>query len=89
MADLYRNPEQVKGYASYRPNYPSELFNFIYSKTTSRRQLAWDVATGSGQAAISLSSLFDAVVATDSSPEQISQAPTHPPNVRSLVTPPS
>ncbi|KAK8955227.1 hypothetical protein KSP40_PGU015133 [Platanthera guangdongensis] len=88
MADLYRNRDQVKGYASYRPNYPPELFNFIYSKTTGR-QLAWDVGTGSGQAAVSLSSLFDVVVATDSSPEQISHAPTHLPNVRFVVTPPS
>ncbi|KAK8937636.1 hypothetical protein KSP40_PGU018350 [Platanthera guangdongensis] len=89
MADLYRNREQVQGYASYRPNYPPDLFNFILSKTTGRRQLAWDVGTGSGQAAVSLSSLFDAVVATDSSPEQISHAPTHLPNVRFVVTPPS
>lgn len=88
MAELYRNREQVKSYASCRPNYPPELFNFIYSKTTGRR-LAWDVGTGSGQAAVSLSSAFDAVVATDSSPEQISHAPTHLPNVRFVVTPPS
>ncbi|KAL0923185.1 hypothetical protein M5K25_007230 [Dendrobium thyrsiflorum] len=88
MADLYRNADQVKLYASIRPTYPPELFHFVASKAPSR-QLAWDAGTGSGQAAVSLSSLFDSVVATDSSPEQISQAPTHLSNIRFVVTPPS
>ncbi|KAG0462361.1 hypothetical protein HPP92_020837 [Vanilla planifolia] len=86
MADLYRNHDQAQFYATYRPNYPPELFNFIASKVP-HRHLAWDVGTGSGQAAIPLSSLFDSVVATDSSPEQISHAPTDIPNLRFVVTP--
>ncbi|KAG0462362.1 hypothetical protein HPP92_020838 [Vanilla planifolia] len=86
MADLFRNHDQTKFYVTYRPNYPPELFNFIASKVPLRR-LAWDVGTGSGQAAIPLSSLFDSVVATDSSPEQISHAPTDIPNLRFVVTP--
>ncbi|KAL0923184.1 hypothetical protein M5K25_007229 [Dendrobium thyrsiflorum] len=88
MADLYRNADQVKLYASIRPTYPPELFHFVASKALGRK-LAWDAGTGSGQAAVSLSSLFDSVVATDSSPEQISHAPTHLSNVRFAVTPPS
>ncbi|PKU87426.1 putative methyltransferase DDB_G0268948 [Dendrobium catenatum] len=88
MADLYRNADQVKFYASIRPTYPPELFDFVASKAPSR-QLAWDAGTGSGQAAVSLSSLFDSVVATDSSPELISHAPTHLSNIRFVVTPPS
>ncbi|KAI0520056.1 hypothetical protein KFK09_007521 [Dendrobium nobile] len=88
MADHYRNADQTKFYASIRPNYPPELFDFVASKAPSRR-LAWDAGTGSGQAALSLSSLFDSVIATDSSPEQISHAPTHLSNIRFVVTPPS
>ncbi|KAG0462363.1 hypothetical protein HPP92_020839 [Vanilla planifolia] len=86
MADLYRNHDQAQFYVTYRPNYPPELLNFIASKVP-HRHLAWDVGTGSGQAAIPLSSLFDSVVATDSSPEQISHAPTDIPNLRFVVTP--
>ncbi|KAL0922632.1 hypothetical protein M5K25_006632 [Dendrobium thyrsiflorum] len=88
MADLYRNADQVNSYASIRPTYPPELYHFVVSKAPSR-QLAWDAGTGSGQAAVSLSSLFDSVVATDSNPEVISQAPTHLSNIRFVVTPPS
>ncbi len=41
------------------------------------RQLAWDCATGSGQAAFSLTAFFDRVFATDASAEQIRHARTH------------
>jgi SAM-dependent methyltransferase len=64
-------------YARYRPHYPAELFEFLAS-LTSRRSLAWDCATGSGQAAIALSAHFDHVVATDASKAQIDAATTHP-----------
>jgi ubiquinone/menaquinone biosynthesis C-methylase UbiE len=39
-----------------------------------RRRLAWDCATGNGQAARDLARYFDRVVATDGSPEQIAHA---------------
>jgi hypothetical protein len=52
MANLFLN--QAKQYAATRPAYPMELFEFIASKTP-RRDLAWDVGTGSGQAAASVS----------------------------------
>lgn len=55
MADLFL--KQAKQYADSRPNYPPQLFRFIASKTPSH-QLAWDVGTGSGQAAQSVRSLF-------------------------------
>jgi hypothetical protein len=48
---------QGKEYADARPSYPPQLFRFIASKTPSHN-LVWDVATGSGQAAKSVSSLF-------------------------------
>ena len=55
MAELFI--KQAKQYAETRPNYPEELFKFITSKTTNH-DLAWDVGTGSGQAAASVSLQF-------------------------------
>jgi SAM-dependent methyltransferase len=60
-------------YARYRPRYPAELFEFLVS-VSPRHGLAWDCATGSGQAATSLARVFDHVVATDASPQQIESA---------------
>lgn len=39
-----------------------------------RRRLAWDCATGNGQAARDLGRFFDRVIATDGSPDQIARA---------------
>ncbi len=64
-------------YARYRPHYPGELFEYIASLAPSRR-LAWDCATGSGQAAVPLAGLFDKVVATDASESQIRNADPDP-----------
>ncbi|CAK7340202.1 unnamed protein product [Dovyalis caffra] len=55
MAELFI--KQAKQYAKTRPNYPQELFQFIASKTPTH-DLVWDVGTGSGQAARSVSSLI-------------------------------
>ncbi len=60
-------------YARARPRYPEELFNFL-AGLADARECAWDCATGNGQAAKSLSRHFDAVIATDASASQISQA---------------
>jgi len=49
--------KQGKEYADSRPSYPPQLFQFIASKTPSH-QLAWDVATGTGQAAKSVRIFF-------------------------------
>ena len=49
------------------------LFEYI-ATLVSRRSLAWDCATGNGQAAVGLASRFDRVVATDASAEQIALA---------------
>src|SRR5207237_8166451 len=68
---------QAKLYAEYRPDYPTELFEFIASSVRSQK-LAWDCATGNGQAAMGLASHFDRVFATDISAEQISHARPHP-----------
>jgi SAM-dependent methyltransferase len=64
-------------YARARPDYPREWFEFLAS-LLDRHELAWDAATGSGQAARGLVDHFDRVVATDISAEQIGQATPHP-----------
>jgi SAM-dependent methyltransferase len=69
--------KQAPEYARYRPSYPPSLIGFIATLAPGRR-LAWDCATGSGQAALALAGHFDSVHATDPSAEQIKQAPPHP-----------
>lgn len=64
-------------YASCRPGYPHELFEYLASLTP-RHTLAWDCATGNGQAAVPLADSFESVVATDASAEQIAHAAPHP-----------
>ncbi|XP_030525778.1 putative methyltransferase DDB_G0268948 [Rhodamnia argentea] len=85
MAELF--VKQAKQYAATRPSYPPQLFRFIASKTPSR-DLAWDVGTGSGQAAQSLAEIYSNVVATDTSPKQLELAPKLP-NVRYELTSPA
>lgn len=75
MADLF--VKQAKEYSETRPSYPPELFEFIASKTPGY-DLAWDVGTGSGQAATSLAGFYKNVIATDTSQEQLEYAPKLP-----------
>jgi SAM-dependent methyltransferase len=63
-------------YAAYRPRYPRALFEFLAGVAPARR-LAWDCATGSGQAAVPLADFFDRVVATDMSAAQLARATPH------------
>jgi len=62
------------GYAEFRPHYPPELFAFLAGRSPGRR-LAWDNATGSGQAAAGLAPHFERVLATDASRAQLAAAP--------------
>jgi SAM-dependent methyltransferase len=64
-------------YARYRPDYPESLFDFLASLAPSKR-VAWDCATGSGQAAVPLARRFEHVVATDASERQIDEAVPSP-----------
>lgn len=64
-------------YARYRPTYPPELFAYLAAQCAAH-DLAWDCATGNGQAALGLADHFDRVVATDASAEQIDAATPHP-----------
>jgi SAM-dependent methyltransferase len=68
--------KQAAGYAKFRPHYPQKLFDYLGSIAPGR-QLAWDCGTGNGQAAVGLASLFDRVIATDASEEQIANARRH------------
>jgi SAM-dependent methyltransferase len=64
-------------YAAYRPHYPREFFEFLAGVAPARR-LAWDCATGNGQAAVPLADWFDRVIATDMSAAQLARATAHP-----------
>lgn len=60
-------------YAKFRPKYPDALFDWISGLVT-RHEIAWDCATGNGQAAVGLAQRFDRVIATDASEKQIAMA---------------
>ena len=64
-------------YALFRPRYPATLFEYLAS-IVSEHNLAWDCATGTGQAAVALAQHFNHVIATDASEEQITNAELHP-----------
>jgi len=68
--------KQAADYAKFRPRYPREMFEYLGSIAPTR-QLAWDCATGNGQAAIKLATVFDRVIATDASETQIANAEPH------------
>jgi SAM-dependent methyltransferase len=63
-------------YATYRPKYPSALYDWLAELAPSRVQ-AWDVGTGNGQVAVGLAPHFARVTATDPSAEQLANAELH------------
>ena len=65
------------GYALHRPNYPSELIEFL-AGVCPRTESAWDCGCGSGQLSVLLAELFQRVIATDPSAAQLSNAKQHP-----------
>ena len=69
--DLFSKQSDL--YARYRPGYPKELYDHILS-FVKNKNIAWDCATGNGQAAVVLADHFKKVIATDISPEQIEKA---------------
>lgn len=60
-------------YHNARPTYPPQLFSYLASLTT-EHELAWDSATGNGQAALMLAKYYKKVIATDASAAQIKEA---------------
>ena len=67
---------QSNEYAKYRPGYPDALFDWLASLVPETK-LAWDVGTGSGQAALGLARHFLHVVASDAAEAQLRKAPAH------------
>ncbi|MFN3404775.1 MAG: class I SAM-dependent methyltransferase [Cytophagaceae bacterium] len=61
---------QSDKYAQYRPTYPMDLFEYLNSIVSHKRN-AWDVGTGNGQFAYELAKTFENVFATDISESQI------------------
>ncbi len=64
---------QSSNYQNFRPSYPDTLFKYLSSLAPETNK-AWDCATGSGQAAVSLKKYFNQVIATDASSNQIHSA---------------
>ncbi|KAL4431989.1 hypothetical protein ABPG77_000256 [Micractinium sp. CCAP 211/92] len=86
-AELFR--AQAALYASHRPSYPAELFDAVLSFAgleQGGRQLALDVATGTGQVATALADRFDAVLACDASQQQLDHADQRP-NITYFLSP--
>lgn len=55
FAKLFSNTVQAAKYSQYRPTYPDELYaNILDFSSGAPRELAVDIATGTGQAAIHL-----------------------------------
>jgi len=69
--DLFSKQSDL--YARYRPTYPKELYDHILS-FVKEKNIAWDCATGNGQAAVVLADHFKKVIATDISADQIDKA---------------
>lgn len=66
----------AREYASHRPGYPRVLFDWLATLTPGHA-LAWDCATGNGQAAIGLAAHYRSVVASDASAGQIRNRQSH------------
>jgi SAM-dependent methyltransferase len=64
---------QSKTYASFRPTYPEELYQFVLEHIKNKGH-AWDCATGNGQVAQYLARHFARVDATDISAQQLKHA---------------
>jgi SAM-dependent methyltransferase len=71
MKDLFS--KQASTYAQFRPRYPDSVYDFVLQNVEGRN-LAWDCATGNGQAAQVLCQHFERVMATDISQNQLDNA---------------
>ena len=69
--DLFSKQSDL--YARYRPTYPKAIYDHILS-FVKEKSIAWDCATGNGQAAVVLADHFKKVIATDISAAQIDKA---------------
>lgn len=71
IKDRFSN--HAKQYAIFRPTYPKELYDCIFSHVK-KFDVAWDCGTGNGQVARDLSTRFKVVEATDISEQQLANA---------------
>ena len=62
-------------YGQFRPDYPAALFDHLAGLLPAH-DLAWDGATGNGQAALPLAARLRHVVASDASAAQLAEAAT-------------
>lgn len=72
-------------YALYRPSYPAAFYDYLKTIINGNEN-AWDCATGNGQVAEMIASVFTNVFATDISQQQINNA-VHRPNIHYSVQP--
>ncbi|MBF7730433.1 class I SAM-dependent methyltransferase [Pseudomonas sp. N040] len=78
MSDVTRLfGEKAGAYASFRPAYPAQLFDWLAAHSPGR-QRALDIGCGNGQASQALLSRFDQVLACDSSLAQLAEARRQP-----------
>lgn len=77
--------KQAAAYVKGRPRYPDALYDWIIENSP-KRDMVWDVGTGSGQAALALADRFAQVHASDISEDQINAAPVHS-NITYIVAP--
>jgi SAM-dependent methyltransferase len=68
---------QAADYARFRPVYPPELYAWLAAQVPAR-QLAVDVGTGNGQAAIALTEHFERVIGVEPSEGQLANATPAP-----------
>src|SRR5260370_4536390 len=71
-----QSAQAAPAYATFRPAFAGGVFGALAAHGRGRH-LAWDCATGSGQAAIGLAEHFEQVVATDASDAQLAAALPH------------
>jgi ubiquinone/menaquinone biosynthesis C-methylase UbiE len=71
MKDYFSGHSKL--YATFRPTYPEELYQFIFKHVT-QFDCAWDCATGNGQVAQRLAKQFQTVFGTDISQQQLDHA---------------
>ena len=72
-------------YQEARPTYPPALFDWLAAQTPDRER-AWDCGCGNGQASAALADVFERVIATDPSANQLSGAEARP-NIEYRVEP--
>jgi len=65
--------KQASEYSKYRPHYPNKMIDYLISFVQNKK-MALDVATGNGQIAHKLSTVFEKVYAIDISQKQLDNA---------------